>query len=352
MFPLHLASPSLFTHFTCCSCWPGSLMSRVSFRLLRKPWRSIAPCGTWIWNITRLVPRELRPGLFRMCRALWLRLKTHQGVSQVWWCFLWVDVACLISVLFLVMCPGLVCLTCFHSKHFQISFKWVSCRFVGWSRLVRGEPSLFTHFTCCSCWPVSLMSCVSFRLSQKPWRPIAPCGTWIWKITGLVPRKLRPGLYRMCWALWLRCSPYQGVSQVWWCFLWVDVACLISVLLLVMCPGLVSLTCFYSKHFQISFKWVSCRFVGWSRLVRGEPSLFTHFTCCSCWPGSLMSCVSLRLSQKPWRPIAPCGTWIWKITGLVPRELRPGLFRMSWALWLTLNPHQGVSQVLWCSLYG
>ena len=31
---------------------------------------------------------------------------------------------------------------------------------------------------------------------------------------------------------------------------------------------------------------------------------------------------------------------------LVPRELRPGLFRMSWALWLRLNPHQGVSQCM------
>ena len=151
----------------------------------------------------------------------------------------------------------------------------VSVMSIRWSRLVRGEPSLFTDFTCCSCWPGSLMSCVSFRLSRKPWRSIAPCGTWICYLMTSVPRELRPGLYRMCWALWLRCSPYQGVSQVWWCFLWVDVACLTSVWLLVMCPGLVSLTCFHSKRFQISFKWVSCRFVGWSRLVRGEPGLFT-----------------------------------------------------------------------------
>ena len=154
------------------------------------------------------------------------------------------------------MCPGLVSLTCFHSKHFQISSKWVSCRFVGWSRLVRGELSLFTHFTCCSFWPGSLMSCVSFRLSRKPWRSIALCGTWIWQGMTLVPRELRPGLYRMCWALWLRLNPHQGVSRVWWCFLWANVACLISVWLLVMCPGLVSLTCFHLNHCQISFKWV------------------------------------------------------------------------------------------------
>ena len=181
------------------------------------------------------------------------------------------------------------------------------------------------------------MSCVSFRLLRRPWRPIAPCGTWIWDIMRLVTRELRPGLFRMSWALWLRRNPHQGVSQVWWCFLWVDVACLISVWLLVMCPGIASLTCFHSKHFQVSFKWVSCRFVGWSRLIRGEPSLLTHFTCCSCWPGSLMTRVSFRLLRKPSRPIAPCGTWIWKGMALVPRELRPGLFRMSWALWLRLN---------------
>ena len=111
------------------------------------------------------------------------------------------------------------------------------------------------------------MSCVSFRLSQKPWRPIAPCGTLICYLLTSVPRELRPGLYWKSWSLWHRCSPYQGVSQVWWCFLcWWDVACLISVLLLVMGPGIASLTCFHSKHFQISFKWVSCRFVGlgWS----------------------------------------------------------------------------------------
>ena len=47
------------------------------------------------------------------------------------------------------MCPGLVSLTCFHSKHFQISFKWVSCRFEGWSRLLRGDPSFLTF---CKYW--------------------------------------------------------------------------------------------------------------------------------------------------------------------------------------------------------
>ena len=124
------------------------------------------------------------------------------------------------------------------------------------------------------------MSCVSFRLLRRPWRPIAPCGTWIWDSMRLVPRELRPGLFRMSWALWLRLNPHQGVSQVWWCII---IGCLISVWLtwlLVMCPGLVSLTCFHSKHFQISFKWVSCRFVGlgWSEASQVSFLFFFHFT--------------------------------------------------------------------------
>ena len=103
------------------------------------------------------------------------------------------------------------------------------------------------------------MSCASFRLSRKPWRSIAPWGTWICYRMTSVTRELRPGMYRMCWARWLRLNTHQGVSQVWWCFLWVDVACLISVWLSVMCPGLVSLTCFHLNIFRSAlrcFKWV------------------------------------------------------------------------------------------------